>query len=290
MYRPVTCFMTCDFIRRLLCWHSKCDHMRWDGYCFSLENFHCPCDVHVSVWEIFFSFTHEWLYCDVRSGHDNELPLQRACHHQLPFWEGPTVTTLQRRTCTAQVSMTTHWQVSGLFVMTDFFVCVENTVRKIRIRHVSVSIIITSSCNYSNETETRLWFSLIKLWLLFPSSGSNCLSPLQIFWIIVLLTGSMCVSPSSSWWMTDSSQELVVLTQFILSAFCLFWPQTSLNVVKQASTWHFFSNGVFMSQWSADQWCFEGLERSLPLSIMRCFLCDLVTSVLFSCNLRCVIL
>lgn len=55
------------------------------------------------------SLTHEWSCCDVRSGHDDELPVQRARHHQLPVWEGPAVATLQRRTRPAQV--TNQWIV-----------------------------------------------------------------------------------------------------------------------------------------------------------------------------------
>lgn len=47
---------------------------------------------------------HDWQYCVIRYGDDIELPVQRACHHQLPFWEGTTFATLQRRTRAAQVT------------------------------------------------------------------------------------------------------------------------------------------------------------------------------------------
>lgn len=64
----------------------------------------CPCDLWCAL------LTYEWLWCHVRSGHDNELPVQRARNHQLPIWEGPAVATLQRRTRPAQVMMTTQRQ------------------------------------------------------------------------------------------------------------------------------------------------------------------------------------
>lgn len=50
------------------------------------------------------SFAPQLTHDVIRFGHDLELPLQRARHHQLPFWEGSAVATLQRRTRTAQVN------------------------------------------------------------------------------------------------------------------------------------------------------------------------------------------
>lgn len=60
-------------------------------------------------------------YCVVRFGHDVELPLQRACHHQLPFWEGSTIATLQGRTRTTQV--TNERNIWGMNCSFKLFYC-----------------------------------------------------------------------------------------------------------------------------------------------------------------------